>query len=82
MATACALEGSVAYEMTRMPPGNPRTIWIEHPTGMVDVVLTTKGSGPTMDVVCGILRTARPIMQGQVLVPKSVFVTKQAMAAE
>ena len=82
VATACALEGSVAYELTRMPPGNPRTVWIEHPTGMVDVVLTTKGTGPTMDVVCGILRTARPIMQGQVMVPKSVFEAKQAMAAE
>jgi len=82
VATACALEGSVAYEMTRMPAGNPRTVWIEHPTGMVDVVLTTKGSGPTMDVVCGILRTARPIMTGQVLVHKSVLEPARAMAAE
>lgn len=84
VATACALEGSVASDLARMPPGNPRTVWIEHPTGMVDVVLTTKGSGPTMDVVCGILRTARPIMTGQVLVPKSVLETTSAhpLAAE
>lgn len=80
--TACALEGSVAYELCRMPPGNPRTLWIEHPSGMVDVRLESKGSGPTMDVVCGVLRTARPIMRGEVLVPKSVLEPARAMAAE
>jgi len=82
VATACAIEGSVANELARMPAGNPRTIWIEHPTGMVDIRLETKGSGLDMDVVCGALRTARPIMQGQVLVPKSVFESTRAMAAE
>ncbi len=80
--TACALEGSVAHELVRMPPGNPRTLWIEHPSGMVDVRLETTGSGPTMDVICGVLRTARPIMTGHVMVPKSVFEQTQAMAAE
>src|SRR6185503_19504217 len=60
VATACALEGSVAHELVKMPPGNPRTVWIEHPSGMVDIRLETKGFGPTMDVVCGVLRTARP----------------------
>ena len=73
VATACALEGSVAYDLVRMPTGNPRTVWIEHPSGMVDVRLETKGTGPTMDVVAGILRTARPIMRGEVLVPAKVF---------
>lgn len=73
VATACAIEGSVAAELARMPAGNPRTIWIEHPTGMVDIRLETKGSGMNLDVVCGVLRTARPIMRGEVLVPKSVF---------
>ena len=80
--TACALEGSVAHEMVKMPPGNPRTVWIEHPSGMVDVRLETKGSGPTMDVVCGVLRTARPIMRGEVLVPASAMQPARAMAAE
>jgi hypothetical protein len=82
VSTACAIEGSVAAELARMPAGNPRTIWIEHPTGMVDIRLETKGSGMDLDVVCGVLRTARPIMQGQVLVPRSVFEPARAMAAE
>jgi 2-methylaconitate cis-trans-isomerase PrpF len=82
VATACAIEGSIAHELVRMPPGNPRTIWIEHPSGMVDIRLETKGSGADMDVICGVLRTARPIMRGEVLVPRSVFEPARAMAAE
>jgi 4-oxalomesaconate tautomerase len=81
VATACALEGSVAHELVRMPAGNPRTIWIEHPTGMMDIRLETKGSGPTMEVICGVLRTARPIMRGEVLVPKSVMESAAKMPA-
>lgn len=82
VATACALEGSVAYDLTRMPPGNPRTVWIEHPTGMVDVRLETTGAGPTLQVVrAGILRTARPIMRGEVMVPKSALEPAKVLSA-
>ena len=73
VASACALPGSIAHEVATPSAENPRTIWIEHPSGEIDVVLTTKGSGPTMDVIAGTLRTARPIMRGEVLVPKRVF---------
>ena len=71
VATACLLEGSVAYDMAVRPAGNPCTIWIEHPSGMVDVRMATSGSGPDLKVDrAGILRTCRPIMQGQVFVPR------------
>jgi 2-methylaconitate cis-trans-isomerase PrpF len=71
VATACMVEGSVAYEFARRPEGNPRTIWIEHPTGMVDVRLETSGEGSDLQVVrAGILRTCRPIMKGEVFVPE------------
>ena len=70
VATACLLEGSIAYDLARRPGGNPCTIWIEHPSGMVDVRMVTEGEGPTLNVIkAGILRTARPIMQGSVFVP-------------
>jgi 4-oxalomesaconate tautomerase len=74
VATACALEGSVAYDVAARSAENPRTIWIEHPSGKVDVRLQTTGVGAAMDVVAGTLRTARPIMRGEVLVPKRVMV--------
>ena len=70
VATACALEGSVAHAVATPSSENPRTIWIEHPSGQIDVLLTTTGKGAAMDVVAGTLRTARPIMRGEVVVPK------------
>jgi 2-methylaconitate cis-trans-isomerase PrpF len=73
VSTACALEGTIAHELARPDDSNPRTIWIEHPSGQVDVRLRTNGKGPDMEVVAGTLRTARPIMRGEVLVPKRVF---------
>jgi 4-oxalomesaconate tautomerase len=73
VATACALEGSIAHELARDEAANPRTIWIEHPSGEVDVRLETKGKGADMDVVAGTLRTARPIMRGEVLVPAGAW---------
>lgn len=69
VASACALEGSIAYEVSRKANENPRTIWIEHPSGMVDVRLQTTGIGADMKVVAGTLRTARPIMKGEVMIP-------------
>ena len=83
VATACALEGSVAYEFAKMPPGNPRTVWIEHPTGQVDVRLETEGAGPTLNVLkAGILRTARPIMQGTLFVETTKLEAQQAAPAK
>jgi 2-methylaconitate cis-trans-isomerase PrpF len=73
VASACALEGSIAHEVSAKSSENPRTIWIEHPSGSVDVQLTTRGTGSSMDVVAGTLRTARPIMRGEVLVPKRLL---------
>jgi 4-oxalomesaconate tautomerase len=74
VASACALEGSVAYDVATRSTENPRTVWIEHPSGKVDVRLQTTGVGAAMDVVAGTMRTARPIMRGEVLVPKRVMV--------
>jgi 2-methylaconitate cis-trans-isomerase PrpF len=69
VSTACLLEGSIAYDIAVRPDGNPRTIWIEHPSGQADVRMQTEGSGPTLQVIrAGVLRTARPIMHGNVFV--------------
>lgn len=73
VSTACALEGSIAHEVAKREDINPRTIWIEHPSGQVDVRLETTGRGADMEVVAGTLRTARPIMKGEVLVPRHLL---------
>ncbi len=73
VASACALPGSIAHEVATPDGANPRTVWIEHPTGKIDVALTTSGEGETMEVVAGTLRTARLIMRGEVMVPAAAL---------
>ena len=73
VASACALDGTIAHELAKPDDANPRTIWIEHPSGQVDVRLEVKRKGKDMDVIAGTLRTARPIMKGEVLVPRKVL---------
>ncbi len=65
VSTACAVEGTVAFELAKMPPENPCTVWIEHPSGMVDVRFEYEGKGTQMKVRVGVVRTARPIMRGR-----------------
>ena len=64
-----------------MGPGNPRDIRIEHPSGVLDLRLETEGSGPTMKAIVGTVRTARPIMRGEVLVPSSALEPAQRLPA-
>jgi 2-methylaconitate cis-trans-isomerase PrpF len=81
VSTACALEGTVANELAVLGAGNPRDIRIEHPSGVLDLRLQTEGTGPTMKAVVGTVRTARPIMRGEVLVPSSALEPAQRLPA-
>lgn len=64
IATACLLQGSVAAEFAAVPPGNTKTLPIEHPSGATSVVTRLDERG----LVAGaaILRTARKLMDGAV----------------
>ena len=73
VASACAIPGSIAHECATPDAANPRTVEIEHPTGMIDVALTTTGEAGSIDVVAGTLRTARLIMRGEVMVPRRIL---------
>lgn len=73
IASACALPGTIAHEVATPDTANPRTVWIEHPLGSIDVALTVKGSGADMEIVAGTLRTARLIMRGEVMIPASLL---------
>jgi 4-oxalomesaconate tautomerase len=74
VATCAVLEGSVADGIAERPPGDERRIRIEHPTGVIDVALQTRGRGQELDVVRGgVLRTARKLMAGEVWVPAHLW---------
>jgi 4-oxalomesaconate tautomerase len=71
--TACVLEGSVTQGIAVLPPGNPKTISVEHPTGEFSVELGLDPGNPQNVTRAALLRTARLIMRGDVMVPASVW---------
>jgi 4-oxalomesaconate tautomerase len=74
VATACVMPGSVAEGIARIPHGSPRVMSVEHPSGEFTVTLEVSGAGENFTVGrSGILRTARALMRGEVLVPQSVW---------
>jgi 4-oxalomesaconate tautomerase len=89
VATACMLPGSVAHGIADLEAetAGPVDIEVEHPTGFFTVTLevavspegTTPGnptgiSGPAITVTrSALLRTARLLMRGAVMVPSSVW---------
>lgn len=73
--SSCAmLAGSVSDGLARRPEGDDRLILIEHPAGLIDVALKTRGGGANMEIISGgVIRTARKLMQGDVFVPSHLL---------
>ena len=65
VASACAMEGSVAHEFARLPDDtNQKTLDIEHPSGRTTIVLGVDNSGRLESAA--ILRTARKLFDGMI----------------
>jgi 4-oxalomesaconate tautomerase len=74
VATACILPGSVTAGIATVPDGPVKQMSVEHPTGEFSVTLDVGGTPDTPVVQkAGLLRTARLIMRGEVLVPASIW---------
>jgi 4-oxalomesaconate tautomerase len=73
VATACVLEGTVAQALARVPGGGSRTLSVEHPTGEFSVELELDPDDAHRVRRAALLRTARLLMRGEVLVPRSVW---------
>ncbi len=75
VASACVLPGSVAQAVTRLLAESGRvTLEVEHPTGffMVGLEVEVQGSEVLLHRA-GLLRTARMLMRGEVMIPSSVW---------
>ena len=72
IATACVLHGSVADGIATVPGGLQKTLSIEHPTGEFSVELELDPNHPEQVARAALLRTARPIMRGEVLIPAHI----------
>ena len=74
VATACILPGSAAQGIASVPEGRVKRMSVEHPTGEFSVTLEVGGTREQPSVLkAGLLRTARLIMRGEVLVPADVW---------
>jgi 4-oxalomesaconate tautomerase len=74
VATACVLPGSIAWQVSGEQPGSGRlTLEVEHPTGFftVEMEIDPAPGGVGLQVKrAALLRTARLLMRGEVLVPR------------
>ncbi len=71
--TACVLDGSVTQGIAVMPPGNLKTVSVEHPTGEFSVELGIDPANPQNVTRAALLRTARLLMRGEVMILRSVW---------
>jgi 4-oxalomesaconate tautomerase len=79
LATAGVLTGSVADGIARLPPGHRKVVSVEHPTGEFTVELELDPEHPQSVLRAALLRTARLIMRGEVLIPRAVWDGKAAL---
>ncbi len=68
--TACVMKGTVADGLAALTPAAQTTVSVEHPSGEFSVVLTLAGEHVTS---AALLRTARTIMAGEVMIPKKIW---------
>ena len=74
--TACVLEGSVTRGIAAVPAGPVVALSIEHPTGEFSVELELSRTDPQTVARAALLRTARLIMRGEVMVAEQVWPTR------
>jgi len=81
VATACVLDGSITQGIASMPPGNVKKVSVEHPTGEFSVEIEVDLANPQSVTRAALLRTARLLMRGEVMVPRSVWTRQPTTAA-
>jgi len=76
IAGAALIEGTIANELYEPSADTPATIRVEHPKGAIAVGLEAQGAGADTEIATAFLvRTARPIFAGQILVPEAAWPT-------
>jgi 4-oxalomesaconate tautomerase len=74
VATACLIPGSVAFELADGVTSDHAVLNVEHPSGSFSVTLDVSVNGNDVVVnYAALLRTARLLMRGDVLIPSAVW---------
>ena len=71
--TACVRQGSVCEGVAVMGGGHELRVSVEHPTGEFSVALGLDPANPQNVTRAALLRTARLIMRGEVMIPAAVW---------
>jgi 4-oxalomesaconate tautomerase len=73
VATAAVSAPSVACRYALVPEGRSKTVSVEHPSGEFSVTLAMDPERPGEVLRAALLRTARLLMRGEVMVPAEVY---------
>ena len=73
VATAAVTPGTVANKIAEVPPGARKEFSVQHPTGEFTVTLDMSPANPAEVASASLLRTARLIMRGEVLIPADIW---------
>lgn len=72
--TACVLPGSVAFNIVTAHDGAVKQLSVEHPSGEFSLEIETDDTGGRLQVIrSSLIRTARALFRGEVLVPASIW---------
>jgi 4-oxalomesaconate tautomerase len=81
VAAACALPGTPASRVARLPAGARKLVSVEHPSGEFSVELeVARGADGRIELQrAALLRTARRLFEGHALIPPSVWGGRRAV---
>ncbi len=76
IAGAALIEGTIANTLYAPAADAPFSVRVEHPKGAIEIGLQVCGRGSAAEIAAAFLvRTARPIFVGQILVPEAAWPT-------
>src|SRR6185295_2856343 len=74
LASACAIPGTIASQIAMMRPAPQGIVEIEHPSGKIAIDLDADFTNGRQELRrAALIRTARRIFEGRVLVPEDVW---------
>jgi 4-oxalomesaconate tautomerase len=73
VATAAVTPGTVAHRVAEVPQGPRKTFSVQHPSGEFTVVLEMNAHKPAEVARASLLRTARLLMRGEVMIPGDIW---------
>jgi 4-oxalomesaconate tautomerase len=73
VATAAVTPGTVAHRVAEVPDGMRKTFSVQHPSGEFTVVLEMDPRKPAEVARASLLRTARLLMRGEVMIPGDIW---------